>query len=76
MRNPGSWNSNLSILKNFPVFSSDGSRYLQFRMEGLNIFNHPGLGNYDSTFSDANFGYILGTANQERHIQLALKFVF
>lgn len=76
IRNPGSWNSNLSVLKNFPVFSSDGGRYLQFRMEGLNIFNHPGLGGYDSNFADGNFGYITGTANQERHIQLALKFVF
>jgi hypothetical protein len=76
MRNPGSWNSNLSILKNFPLFSSDGTRYLQFRMEALNIFNHPGLGNYDSNLSDGNFGYITAPANSERHIQLALKLVF
>jgi len=76
MRNPGSWNSNLSVLKNFPLFSSDGKRYLQFRMEALNIFNHPGLGNYDAGLNDSNFGYITGTANQERHIQLALKLVF
>jgi len=86
MRNPGSWNSNLSILKNFPIFSSDGSRYLQFRMEGLNIFNHPGLFNYNTDPSNGNFGFITGNgsspvantpvANVQRHIQLALKFVF
>ncbi len=76
IRNPGSWNSNLSILKNFPIFSADGSRYLQFRMEALNIFNHPGYGGYDANVSDGNFGLITGTANTERHIQLALKFVF
>lgn len=76
MRNPGSWNSNLSVMKNFPIFSPDGTRYLQFRMEGLNIFNHPGLGSYQSNFSNASFGYITGVANTERHIQFALKFVF
>jgi hypothetical protein len=76
IRNPGSWNSNLSILKNFPIFSADGSRYLQFRMEALNIFNHPGYGNYDANVSDGNFGLITGTANTSRQIQLALKFVF
>ncbi len=83
LRNPGAWNSNLSILKSFPLFSSDGRRYLQFRMEGLNIFNHPGLNNYDANIASSNFGLIgefdgqtSGTANQERHIQLALKLVF
>ena len=76
MRNPGSWNSNLSILKSFPLFSSDGKRYLQFRMEALNIFNHPGFGTYDANVSDGNFGLITGTANLERHMQLALKLVF
>jgi hypothetical protein len=45
-------------------------------MEGLNIFNHPGLGGYDSNFNDSSFGYITGTANSQRQIQLALKLVF
>jgi hypothetical protein len=78
LRNPGNWNSNLSILKNFPVFSSDGKRYLQLRLEALNIFNHPGYGSYDSNLSHYNstFGMVTGTANTERHLQIAAKFVF
>jgi hypothetical protein len=68
--------TNLSLLKNFPIFSKDGTRYLQLRLEALNAFNHPGLGNYDSGLGDSSFGLITGVGNVARQIQIAAKFVF
>ena len=75
-RNPGVINTDFSLLKNFPVFSPDGSRYLQLRLEALNVFNHPGLGSYDANLSDSTFGEITGVANTQRLLQIAAKFVF
>ena len=74
-RNPGNWTSDLSTMKNF-TFSKDGSRYLQLRLEGLNIFNHPGRGAYDPNTGDSTFGFIQGPGNGERHLQLGGRLVF
>jgi hypothetical protein len=78
LRNPSIFTTDLSLMKNFPVFSKDGSRYIQLRAEALNVFNHPVLGNYDGNMSDATFGYITGMNGSfpERHVQIAAKFVF
>jgi hypothetical protein len=51
------------------------------RLEGQNIFNHPGLGNYDNNATDPTFGMITNspngyTANTERNIQISGRFVF
>jgi hypothetical protein len=75
-RNPGFWATDISVMKSFPILSKDGSRYLQLRLEGQNIFNHPGRGDYDASTSDATFGYILNNAVQERHVQISGRFVF
>jgi hypothetical protein len=75
-RNPGLMNTNLSLLKNLPIFSKDGTRYLQLRLEALNAFNHPGLGSYDSGLGDSSFGLIKGVGNGARQVQIAAKFVF
>jgi hypothetical protein len=74
-RNPGNWNSNMSIMKNFPL-NSDGHRYFQLRLEGENIFNHPGLGAYNTGLGSNQYGEITGNENAERHIQIAGKIVF
>jgi hypothetical protein len=74
-RNPGNWTTNISLLKQFP-FSRDGARYFQLRLEGLNIFNHPGYGNYDSSTGDQTFGQVTNVVNQERHIQVGGRIVF
>ncbi|HVN21582.1 MAG TPA: carboxypeptidase regulatory-like domain-containing protein [Dongiaceae bacterium] len=76
LRNPSNWNTDLSIMKSFPVLSSDGSRYFQLRLEGANIFNHPGLAGYDTDVTHATFGMITGTANTERNVQISGRFVF
>lgn len=76
VRNPGLVGADLSLMKNFPIFSADGSRYLQFRMEAKNVANHPGLGHYNTTAGSVNFGSITTTGQGERHIQMSLRFVF
>jgi len=74
-RNPGDFTSDLSVMKSF-TFSSDASRYLQFRAEASNAFNVAGLGPYNNTVGAAGFGTITSVANTERHVQLSLRFVF
>jgi hypothetical protein len=75
-REPSNWTTDMSIMKSFPVFSSDGSRYLQLRLEASNIFNHPGYGNYDVTPNDVSFGTINGPANSPRFMVISARFVF
>jgi len=74
-RNPGNWTTDISLLKQFP-FNKDGGRYFQLRLEGLNIFNHPGYGGYDSSTGDQTFGQVTSVANGPRTIQVGGRVVF
>jgi Carboxypeptidase regulatory-like domain len=74
-RNPGFWDSDLSVMKNFS-FNRDGSMYFQLRLESFNFLNHPGWGPYDTNTSDNTFGYVTGTANPSRTLQVGGRFVF
>src|SRR5206468_4112930 len=67
VRHPGRTTYDLSLMKNF-FFSSELTRYLQFRMEGVNIFNIRGFGDYDTTIGTINFGFITSARNVERQI--------
>lgn len=40
LRNPGIHNQDRSLFKNIP-FEGEGKRYLQMRLEALNVLNHP-----------------------------------
>jgi hypothetical protein len=71
---PGNWNVNAALLKNFR-FSSSHSRYLQFRLEAYNVFNHPNLNFPNTNFPDSTFGQIFGK-NGNRLVQLGLKVYF
>jgi hypothetical protein len=53
LRNPGIANQDLSLLKNFP-FGKESSRYLQFRIEAFNAFNHPQFSGYNLTTNVTN----------------------
>jgi len=76
LREPSVWDSNMSIMKNF-AFSSDGHRYFQLRLEGENIFNHPGLKSYDTSLGSPTYGLITSKgANGARQVQIAGKIVF
>jgi hypothetical protein len=72
---PGSFNSNIALLRNFR-FSE--ARVLQFRLETFNTFNHAQFFGPSAVNGDINsplFGRVVNTA-PPRLMQLALKFMF
>jgi hypothetical protein len=83
LRQPTNWNSDVAIMKSFPL-GAERSRYFELRLEGQNLFNHPGLGNYDNNATDATYGMIANcdnghnpcTANTERQVQISGRIVF
>jgi hypothetical protein len=50
--------------------------FLQMRLEAENVFNIRGLGNYNTTFGDRNFGYITSAGNSPRRMQLSARIIF
>lgn len=70
----GMRNDDISVLKNFVLHER---HRLQFRAEFFNIFNKVVFGGpAASVTSPASFGRISSQANEPRHIQLALKYLF
>ncbi len=81
---PGFNYTNLSITKNFPL-SADNSRYMQWRLEGFNAFNHANFAAPNPVLSSPTFGQITnvidsadgnGDPSPGRAIQLAGKVYF
>lgn len=60
-----------SVLK---VFRFSERQSLQFRAEAFNVLNHPTFGLPVSSFTDVNFGRIVGADNRE--LQFGLKYIF
>jgi len=75
IRHPGNTNLDLSLMKKFP-FTMEGNRYLQLRLEALNALNIRGLGPYNTTVGDANFGFITTAGNVERRAQVSARIIF
>lgn len=71
-RGPGAWNIDGGVYKRFYV---DENKYLQFRAEFYNVFNHANLFIRGSE-ADVSTGYIPAYYDGRRNIQLAVKFVF
>jgi len=76
---PGTTDFDVALLKNFPLFHE--GRYLQFRSEFFNVFNHPNFDNPNVTEISASFGRIGSAGVQDpyltsRQIQFALRLVF
>jgi hypothetical protein len=72
---PGSFNTDLALLKSVPVSES---KTLQFRLETFNIFNHPqffGPATVNGNISSPSFGQVV-KASSPRLMQLAVKFMF
>jgi hypothetical protein len=68
LRGPGTWQVDLGAGKKFPMWEH---WQLQFRAEFYNVFNHPQLGQPQSTFNSANttgFGSIINTVNLNTNI--------
>ncbi|MGD0308111.1 MAG: TonB-dependent receptor [Acidobacteriota bacterium] len=76
-RQPGLWDFNMGIYKNFKLPREGTS--LQFRSEMYNVFNHANLYADIGLADIAEQGYIgalRGAAGERRNIQFALKFIF
>lgn len=76
---PPTHDFDFALLKKFALGRE--SRYLQFRSEIFNIFNHPNFDNPSVTESSSTFGKITSAGVQDarassRQIQLALRLVF
>jgi hypothetical protein len=76
-RQPGRWDFNLGLYKNFKLPREGTS--LQFRSEFYNVFNHSNLyadiGSADIS-STSYIGALYGAGLERRNIQFALKFLF
>jgi hypothetical protein len=73
-RGPGFTQWDLSLLKNFRVFSEN--RTLQLRMEAQNLFNNMNPANPGNAILSRTFGVITGQQGSPRRIMLAAKFYF
>ena len=72
---PGTDTLNLSLAKEFRMFSSEIQR-LQFRAESFNALNTPQFSNPDAKLGDGIFGQITSTKSDNRVLQFALKYLF
>lgn len=72
LRNPGFWNIDGAVRKNFPTFER---QLLQFRFEMFNVLNHPNWGGANANPTSGSFGLVTGKSGN-RVLQLALKYIF
>jgi hypothetical protein len=72
LRNPGFWNLDGAIRKNFPTFEG---QLLQFRFEVFNGMNHPNWSGANASPTSGSFGLVTSKSGS-RAIQLALKYIF
>ena len=70
---PAFSNTDLSLMKNFSLWERSK---LQFRWEVFNVFNHPNFQVPVFQLDSANVGTYSQTANENREMQFALKFIF
>lgn len=74
VRNPGDFSTDATMLKKF-YFSQSETRWAEFRVEALNIFNHPNYGSIDNNPDSPTFGGVNGKAGS-RTMQLGLRIFF
>jgi hypothetical protein len=74
VRNPGSFFTDATLLKKFPL-SAEGSQYFEIRLEAQNIFNHANFNTIDNNPNDATFGGVYGKSGQ-RIMQVGARFFF
>jgi hypothetical protein len=74
---PSLWNLDTALLKDFQMPWAD-SHKLQFRVDAINIFNHPNFSNPATTtlLVPSTFGNITSDVNGPRVIQLGLRYMF
>ena len=74
IRNPGFFTTDATLLKKFH-FSEVDSRYLEARIEALNVFNHANYGDIDNDPDSSTFGGVRSKTGQ-RLMQIGLRLFF
>ncbi len=74
VRNPGSFYTDATLMKKF-YFSSDDQRYAEFRIEALNLLNHPVFNSLDNNPDSPTFGAVQGKSGG-RTMELGLRIFF
>jgi len=69
---PGTWGSDLSLLKNFRFFEG---KTIQFRAEAYNFLNHANLINPNLNIRNSDFNKIINRSGN-RTMQIGLRFLF
>ncbi len=75
LRGPGYSNLDAILSKSFGLGSNE-SRYLQYRFEAFNIFNHANFGNPNTNINQPNAVGRIFSAGAPRILQMALKLYF
>jgi hypothetical protein len=70
---PGSWNIDAAAMRLFRITER---KRVELRCSFYNLFNHPDLGNPNTTVTNAAFGKITTMSNSPRVIEFGLKFAF
>lgn len=76
IRSPQSFNTSMSINKDFSLTKVHEGMTLELRLEAENALNHPVFGTPDTSVDDPNFGIISYTSNSPRQMQLGIKVTF
>ncbi len=76
IRSPLSFNTSMSLNKDFSLASVREGMTLELRLEAENALNHPVFGTPDTAVDDPNFGVINYTSNSPRQVQLGAKVTF
>ena len=76
VRGPGQVNTDLSLIKVFPVRWPNEAANVEFRTDFFNAFNHPQFADPDTEFTSPTFGQITSTIVAPRVVQFALKVSF
>lgn len=72
---PGLFNWNLSLYKDFPFTASAEGPRLELRVESFNTFNHTEFNNIDTGTTDSTFGQVTSVYDP-REFQFGGKFLF
>jgi len=85
LRNPGSFFTDATLLKKFYI-SREADRYLEARVEAINVFNHANYGPIDNNPNSTTFGAVQAKGinlqqgfnlnNPPRTMQIGLRFFF
>ena len=76
VRSPKSFNSSMSMEKEFSLARIHEGMKFELRLEAENALNHPVFGTPDTSVDDPNFGIISYTSNSPRQVQFGGKVTF